>query len=718
MSKRIIALLLCAFMLIPCLAACAAKDEDDLGAYITMYLTDDIYDFDPANAYNNKEALSVVSLMFDTLFTLNDKGKVKKSLVDKYVIKEDVEKGEYTMELTLKETAWSNGTPISADDVVFAWKRLVNQSNNYAAAALLYDIKNARAVKESDIPIDDLGVEAVSAKVVKVTFEGAIDYDQFLLNLTSVATAPLYEQYVIKNEDWAKRPSTMVTSGAYKMGKISCLNVDENGALIQDKNTAGVTAWDDYAFDSVYYGEEKDEDRPAGVLGSGEFNVKDIDYFYLERNSYYYRDLDDDAVDKYVKNYRILVNCNMTDEEILQAYKNNEIFYIGDIPMSLRKDAYVQEHAEISDSLSTFTLFLNENAVLDDGTKNGYKLFADKNVRQALSLVIDRAAIADEIVYAEAATGLIPNGVLYGTGKDQFRDVNGEVISPISTDDKMSANEAWARELITASNIVPADFTFAVSYSAKDEVHAKIVEMVVAAWQKLGFNAVATPVEMIENNDYHKDVMAVPTDCCDDLLMESVKRGTYQVAAYDYVAYSADAYSMLAPFALSFAGSALDENYNLVPGFTGFNNETYNDLIEAIYFIPYFTGLTEDDHEFLGLYDTPEEFKAVYNKVKAVYKANNITPSDDPKDWTRQRAFLLQLAEKLLLEEMPVIPVVFNQNAILVGDDLSRVESDYYVPALFKNTKLKNYEDLVPVFENFPTIDWSLKGYVEPKEED
>ena len=61
MLKRIIALLLCALMLVPFLASCSKKDEDDVGAYITMYLTDDIFDFDPANAYYNKDTLNVVS---------------------------------------------------------------------------------------------------------------------------------------------------------------------------------------------------------------------------------------------------------------------------------------------------------------------------------------------------------------------------------------------------------------------------------------------------------------------------------------------------------------------------------------------------------------------------------------------------------------------------------------------------------------------------------
>ncbi|MBQ1229571.1 MAG: hypothetical protein IIX80_00925, partial [Clostridia bacterium] len=191
-TKRIIALLLCTIMLIPTLAACSTKlDEDDRGAYVTMYLTNEIYDFDPANAYYNTESADILGMMFETLFKLNEKGKIEKGLVSKYTTHSDTAKGEYYMMLSLKEAYWSNGTALTSEDVVFTFKRLLNSNNSFAAASLLFDIKNARAVKEGDVSIDDLGVEAVEDRLVKISFEGPIDFDAFILNLTSVCTAPL-----------------------------------------------------------------------------------------------------------------------------------------------------------------------------------------------------------------------------------------------------------------------------------------------------------------------------------------------------------------------------------------------------------------------------------------------------------------------------------------------------------------------------------------------
>lgn len=727
MSKRIIALLLCAVMLVPCFVGCAEQtDDDDPGAYITMYLGNDFYDFDPANAYYNNDALNVVSLLFDTLFTLTDSGKVEKSLVKKYTIKEDAKNDEFYMELTLNTTYWSNGERLDSDDVLFAWKRLLNNNNDYAAASLLYDIKNARAAKENYESIDDIGVEAITESTVKITFEGPIDYDQFLLNLTSVATAPLYENYVADKPDWAKKPSSMVTSGAYKIGKIFYKTV------VNEENGRDVTQEDDYLFDQ--YGNRLTvTDRNGNFVSykSGTYDAKDINYFYLERNNYYYR-TKDEAIDKTVKNYRLLVDCSKTDEEILADYKDGKLFYIGNIPLSIRDDAFVAENVEISNALSTFVLYLNETALIDNGTEEGETLFADTDVRNALSLAIDRDAIQKAIVYAEAATGLVCPGVFNAgsSNGDDFRTVGGKLI-------ETSAKVAQAKALLEDADIDASKYTFTIKVAAYDDVNVKITEMVAEAWTSLGFNVTVEKLYAIENNDVAKELASAEKeddrrhkDICDDVFIEALQRNEYEVIAFDYNAFSADAWSMLSSFANSFSGMHLVEEkdedgnpvYSLTPHSTGYNSEEYNDLMEAIYYIPYFASITEEQLAdetfiFLSIYKDEDKeitaesharFLAVYNKVKAIYEANGITPSTDSDDWTDQKAVLLHKAEELLMEDMPVIPVLFLQDAVLVSDSLSKVSSTYYAPASFYKAKLDDYSKYSEAFASFPEIDWTL----------
>ncbi|MBQ9131422.1 MAG: hypothetical protein IJX62_02980 [Clostridia bacterium] len=805
MTKRIIALLLCAVMLIPCLVACASKkDEDDRGAYIVMYLSDEVYDFDPAKAGYNTETANILSMMFDTLFKLDENGKVKKSLVSKYTITKDDINNEYYMLLTLREGAyWSNGTALSSEDVVYTFKRLLSSNNSFAAASLLFDVKNARAVKEGDVSIDDLGVEAVESNVVKISFEGPIDYDQFILNLTNVATAPLLESYVDKDPDWAKKSSTMVTSGPFKLGKINYSDVtfdpivmvadilaNEMNVDLSSLGEKGVQASTDLLFDlsmttaDVYSVLERCEQRLhnmgfhvtidvdienresenyqpisavkdiASLLNSltavtdihgtndkgvayaapQTATVKVLNYFYLERNNYYMRDPDRDAIDEGVKPYRLLVDCSMSAEEILQAYKDGKLFYMGNIPLSIRGDATVKSNVKVTDALSTFVCYLNENAVIADGAE-GTKLFADKTVRKALSQAIDRNAIAEAIVYAEAASALIPHGVFEGksASKSDFRSVGGDILSK-------SADVNGAKKMLTDAGIDASKYSFSIKVAAYDAVHVKIVEMVQAAWSQLGFNVTVDYSYTIQNNDYFKGVGGITTDICDDMLIEALENNEYEVIALDYNAFSADAYSMLSNFALPFSGMALNidtkENiYELMPNTTGYNSEAYNNLMEAIYYIPYFAELTAkledsetaDDFSFLGLYESKAEYMAVYNAVKKIYQDNGITPTTKSAEWSKQRATLLHKAEAMLLEDMPIIPIVFNKNAVMGSSAVNKVKASYYAPCNFVDSTFKKYAEYtyldkngtpVSIFEEFPLIEWDKKGqdFTEEKE--
>ncbi|MGM9681996.1 MAG: ABC transporter substrate-binding protein [Eubacteriales bacterium] len=629
--KRVISLVLCFIMIGAVFTGCAGKkDENDKGAYIYMYLTDMVYDLDPASAYSNESSLKLVSLLFDNLFVLDDNGKVKKSLAKDYEIVRNENAKEYTMIITLNSTQWSDGIDISANDVVYAWKRILNVENSSPAASLLFDIKNARAVKHGDLPIDDLGVDALNENQVRIEFEGDIDYDQFLLNLTSYALVPLREEIVERTMDWAKKPSTMVSSGPFRV--------------------RGVTYEDAFETDA-----------------SGNKVATALRGLTLERNSYYYRDIMKDAVDKSVTPYRLIIDYSMTGEEIMQAYENGSIFYVGDIPLSLRNQ--YKESAEISDALSSHSYVLNQNAVvryydasgfetlssdttvydpsLVEGT-DGDKIFADAKVRNALSLAIDRNAIADAVVFAKAATGLIPYGVFEAdSAKKSFRKVGGDLIA---SDADMSA----AKQLLSEAGIDPSKYMFAISVAAYDEVHMCIAEMVQKAWQELGFKVAINAIQVIQNDDYYAATDETPKDIMDDVFAENYRAGLFEVAAVDLVAMSCNALPILAAYAKEYSGEGMDMttlDYKLTPHISGYDSEAYNEKIEAAY------GETD----------------------------------------TEKRAVLLHEAEKMIVDDMPVIPIIFNQNATLTSKQLSKVTFSYYGAPSFKKAKLKDYEDYLPV---------------------
>ena len=720
MLKKIIALLLCVLMIVPFFSSCAKRDENDLGPVIAMYLSDEVYNFDPAYAYYSASARNIVSLLFETLFKLDSNGKIQKGLVDEYEYIEIPEKDQYKMVITLKETYWSNKDPVTTENVLYAWKRLLTPTNGFEAASLLFDIKNARAAKEGDVSIDDIGVEANSLTMLTVYFEGPIDVDAFLLTLTSVATAPLPESHVEKDADWAKKGSTMICSGPFKLGKTRYVAVDKNNMAISNDSTdpfiEQYIVTDDYDLDSSGKPMEKTSYSP----------VKRLSTFILERNNQYYRDPEEDPIDKSVTPYRLVVNCRMSDAELEEEFKNGRIFYLGDIPCSMRgdKNSTVMQNVTVKDTMSTFSLYFNQNALINDGSESGYLLFANKEVRQALSLAIDRQAIADAVVFGRAATGLVPYGVAEaGVGKKatMFRDNASNLLST-------TANLEQAKTILAGLNINPANYSFSISVASYNETHITAVRMIAESWRALGFDVSVKEGLTIENNDILKalasadkpnDPNAVSKDICDDLFIESITRNAFEVVAFDYTAYTPDAYSVLSSFAKSFSGMEVNMlNYELTPHRTGYDSEEYNNLMEAVYYIPYFASLNrETDSDFLGIYDTKEEFQAVYDAVAAIYNKYNITPTTNADSWKSQKAVLLHKAEELLMTDLPIVPVIFNQTAYACNSELvTDLTSDYYVPVLFTNATVENYFETqyytndqgktVSIFANFPEIAW------------
>lgn len=618
MTKRLLAILLCLVMLLTSLVACGQEDtntnkngEDeenvDKGAFIKMYLADEAFDFDPLYAYNNESALRVVSLLYEPLFTLAENGKVKNALAKKYVLTRDHNAQEYKMLITLNNTCWSDGTPVTADDVVFSWKRILEVEASSDAAALLYDIKNARAVKEGEVSIDDLGIYAVDDQVLEIVFERDIDYDQFIVNLTSYALVPLREDIVSRNDDWSKKPATITCSGPFTIRAVSY--------------------------------EEKDK----GLT--------------LERNAYYYRDRLKDALDKYVTPYRLIVDYTKNEEEIMQAYNNGEIFYVGEIPFSLRAD--YADKADVTDALSTHVYYLNENALIDDGTlktevvkdeegnetevtTGGEKLFANAVVRQALSLAIDREAIANAVVFAKAATALVPPAAMEEhSTKKMFRQIGSDLLAT-------SADIAAAKNLLSSAGIDASKYTFSISVRESDDAHVAIAEMVQTAWQQLGFHVELKKIGVIVNDDINNATQETAKDIRDDIYNETlyhINGNDYEVIALDYYSLNGGAYSMLAPFAKGYTGQGLDMStldYVIPVHQTGYNNPEYDALIEKYY-------------------ETGDET-------------------------------ILHQAEELLMKDLPLIPIIYNQNATLTSSELKNVQSTFYFPGYFKKTALKHYE--------------------------
>ncbi|MGY9105626.1 MAG: peptide ABC transporter substrate-binding protein, partial [Alphaproteobacteria bacterium] len=113
----------------------------------------------------------------------------------------------------LRDQLWSDGTPVTANDFVFAWRRLLDPATAVQYASMLYVVKNARPINAGDMPLSELGVTAPDDRTLIVELEHPAP---FLPELLTHQTAFPLPQHTIEQHGIAwTRPENFVGNGAY-----------------------------------------------------------------------------------------------------------------------------------------------------------------------------------------------------------------------------------------------------------------------------------------------------------------------------------------------------------------------------------------------------------------------------------------------------------------------------------------------------------------------
>lgn len=115
----------------------------------------------------------------------------------------------------LREANWSDGEPITADDVVLSLRRTLDAATLSPFPALLFSIENAEAVNAGEAALETLGADALDARTVRLRLTYPAPY---LLDVLMQSTAVPVPLHVIAEhgEQWT-RPENMVVSGPYRL---------------------------------------------------------------------------------------------------------------------------------------------------------------------------------------------------------------------------------------------------------------------------------------------------------------------------------------------------------------------------------------------------------------------------------------------------------------------------------------------------------------------
>ncbi|MDC9595119.1 ABC transporter substrate-binding protein, partial [Xenorhabdus sp. IM139775] len=167
------------------------------------------------NKVDGNIAMNIIHDFFDTLVSTDKQGRVIPKLAASWETKDNK---TWIFHLR-KGIKWSDGTPITAHDVVFSWRRLTDPKtlSPYGSYFVDASMANAKEILAGKKKVEELGVKALDDSTLEVRLEKPVGY--FLQMLAFTIASPISEKVVEKyGEKWTQ-PEFFVSSGAFKLAE-------------------------------------------------------------------------------------------------------------------------------------------------------------------------------------------------------------------------------------------------------------------------------------------------------------------------------------------------------------------------------------------------------------------------------------------------------------------------------------------------------------------
>src|SRR5450759_4259402 len=295
MRKALSLVLISVFLVVVLLGTVSCTASKDSLQEVTYNLGTEPAAIDPAITTGIPEA-NIELQVFDGLTRIDDKNMPQPAIAKSWTISTDLK----TYTFTLRDASWTDGTPVTAYDFEYAWKRALSPELASEYAYQLYYIYGGQAfntsiksgtkyyvqavdakgnpltkkVGDKDVPVPNMakeidpsknvGVRALNAKTLKVYLQSPTVY---FLNLTAFPTLmPVCKAVVSTNDKWASDPTNFVTNGPFKLTQWS-----HNDKMVFVKNP---TYWDknNVKLTKITYFMVEDETTALSMFQSGQLD--------------------------------------------------------------------------------------------------------------------------------------------------------------------------------------------------------------------------------------------------------------------------------------------------------------------------------------------------------------------------------------------------------------------------------------------------------------
>ena len=166
-------------------------------------------------------AHNILSALLEGLVSEDPKTlKPLPGVAESWVISED--KKKYIFQIR-KEARWHNGDPVTANDFVYSYKRILNPDLGAQYASMLHVLKNAKIYHEGKKSWDEanVGVEAINSHSLQLTLENQTPYFLELLNHYSwfpvhQPTLEKFDAFARIGTQWTK-PQNFIGNGPFQL---------------------------------------------------------------------------------------------------------------------------------------------------------------------------------------------------------------------------------------------------------------------------------------------------------------------------------------------------------------------------------------------------------------------------------------------------------------------------------------------------------------------
>lgn len=192
-----------------CLTSCGDKGPKKT-AHLHLNIGNEPQTLDPRKARSLND-INVLKMLSEGLTRTDETGKASLALAESV----EITNHNKTYTFQLKDSKWSDDSPLTSHDFLYAWKTALSPTFPSPTAYHLFGIKNAKAIKEGKLPQSMLGVKTPNDKTLVIELAYPIPY--FLDLLSHPIAFPVPTKLDQSNPKWPLHQNTYVSNGPFKM---------------------------------------------------------------------------------------------------------------------------------------------------------------------------------------------------------------------------------------------------------------------------------------------------------------------------------------------------------------------------------------------------------------------------------------------------------------------------------------------------------------------